>query len=703
MIQACVFCLSQDRNLSLMEESLYLTVYPSFKGEYIEYISYLQAERLLKLCWECRVKACNFKKLLQTAQRSLNSLKLFMEFSSGDLPKSESNLHITTVEAIDIAPTVPLLNPVVNAPKLEQNIDDVDFKFIVEPSEIKDINISLGVVKLEDTLDIEDSNFNNDTYFNNDDDDDDSEDDKPLAVRATALAAIKRKRSSKKALDSSRTSTRKSRKKKPPTPAPPKFSKVWASSEQAMRWHREELRRAREASLSFVHECDACERLFADEEELNRHVGDAHSEEAGQYTCDVCLYRFPDQTKLQQHMEAHYINYKCKNCSFESRILAEMQKHVDESHSILLKAPDVKEVAVCNRCKNEFISSAELKAHLATCRTYKCVDCDQTFPAGRAYHQHRQKHRLDPDGIYCEVCKIYYKATWYKKHLLTSLKHVSRDSFKYECEICHQKFPSSSRLKLHMFGYHKRLGPFPCELCPKSFFNRSRLTRHCASVHKIGPVFEKEKNKMCETCGKGFSSNHQLANHLRTHTGERPWRCEECPAAFAQNGSFYMHMKRMHGKTIDRHGRETRADKVCCDVCGKEFSARCTLKVHYDYYHLKKTKFHCDTCDKYCRSAADLRKHANTHASAARAAIPCDTCGKTFKTRGAHTQHMKKHGLTVVERPFKCRSCDAAYSVRTNLYQHYKVKHLKLKRNDRITIKNLFNLDKEIIVLPARK
>ncbi|KAG7303638.1 hypothetical protein JYU34_012168 [Plutella xylostella] len=64
---------------------------------------------------------------------------------------------------------------------------------------------------------------------------------------------------------------------------------------------------------------------------------------------------------------------------------------------------------------------------------------------------------------------------------------------------------------------------------------------------------------------------------------------------------------------------------------------------------------------------------------------------------------MKKHGLTVVERPFKCRSCDAAYSVRTNLYQHYKVKHLKLKRNDRITIKNLFNLDKEIIVLPARK
>ncbi|KAG7303632.1 hypothetical protein JYU34_012163 [Plutella xylostella] len=667
MIQACVFCLSQDRDLLTIDESLYLTVYPSFNDELIEYINYLKAEKLLKLCWECQVKVYSYKKLLQTAHSSLKALKNFMVSPSGDPPKSESRLLITTVDSIDIAPSVPPLLP----PKEEQNTDDADFKFNVElASKPKEFTVE---VKLEHNQD--DDSCNNDTTSNNNNDDDD--DDKPLqSVQAMALPPVTSK-PVKRALDSNKASKAKSKKKKPPTPAPPKFSKVWASSEQAMRWHREELRRAREASLSFVHECDACERLFAEEEELNTHVGEAHSEEAGQYTCDMCLYRFPEQAKLEQHMNAHYVYYKCKNCSFECRELTEMEEHVKNPHTIIQKP-------VCIRCKNEFVSKEELKEHLTTCKTYKCAECDKTFVVRGSYQKHVREHKQDPGGIYCEVCKVHYKASYYKEHLITSLKHVSEDDF-----------------KLHMFGNHKRPGPHPCKLCPKSYFDKMKLARHIANVHKIGPVIERKKDKICETCGKGFSSSTLLTNHIRIHTGERPWRCEECPAAFAQNGTFYMHMKQVHGKTIDRHGREKLTEKVCCDACGAAFNTRAGLAQHHNLLHADKTDYQCETCEKYCRTAQGLQKHARTHAPPA--PLPCHTCGKTFKTRGAHTQHIqKKHGIAVVERPFKCRSCDAAYSVQTNLYTHYKVKHLGLKSSDKVKIMNLFNLDKDVVVV-ARK
>lgn len=49
----------------------------------------------------------------------------------------------------------------------------------------------------------------------------------------------------------------------------------------------------------------------------------------------------------------------------------------------------------------------------------------------------------------------------------------------------------------------------------------------------------------CLYCKKRFRDNHQLVNHLRTHTGERPYVCEVCNASFAQKGNLAVH-RRIH-------------------------------------------------------------------------------------------------------------------------------------------------------------
>lgn len=42
----------------------------------------------------------------------------------------------------------------------------------------------------------------------------------------------------------------------------------------------------------------------------------------------------------------------------------------------------------------------------------------------------------------------------------------------------------------------------------------------------------------CEVCGKEFLRRADMVKHLRTHTGERPYKCEICGFGFAQQSNY---------------------------------------------------------------------------------------------------------------------------------------------------------------------
>ncbi|KAM9048214.1 LOW QUALITY PROTEIN: zinc finger and SCAN domain-containing protein 5B-like [Megaptera novaeangliae] len=168
----------------------------------------------------------------------------------------------------------------------------------------------------------------------------------------------------------------------------------------------------------------------------------------------------------------------------------------------------------------------------------------------------------------------------------------------------------------------------------KGHFSGQFGSHSVVSPSTVGPTSPPEGKEAkgrapyCRVCKKRFPYQSQVILHQRTHTGERPFRCNICAEGSMQSSDLTH--ERIH----------TGEKPYCCDLCPKKLTHNSTLRAH-KRTHTKEKPFRYEHCDKAFSHRWNLKVHRCTHSGLK--PYMCPECHSTFRQLGSFKRHQKTH------------------------------------------------------------
>ncbi|XP_043199351.1 histone-lysine N-methyltransferase PRDM9-like isoform X5 [Amphibalanus amphitrite] len=216
---------------------------------------------------------------------------------------------------------------------------------------------------------------------------------------------------------------------------------------------------------------------------------------------------------------------------------------------------------------------------------------------------------------------------------------------RFKCECCQYSTDRSRDMKHHR-RTHTGERPHRCDICTTRFILQSHLTAHMLTHTGERPFG-------CSVCTARFAVRSHLNNHMRTHTGERPYGCSICTARFTERSTLTRHMRTHTGERP--HG---------CSICTARFAVRSHLNRHMRA-HTGERPYGCSICTARFTERSTLTRHMRTHTG--ERPHGCSICTARFAVRSHLNNHMRTH---TGERPHGCSICTARFSERSNLITH---------------------------------
>ncbi|KZT50644.1 hypothetical protein CALCODRAFT_461473 [Calocera cornea HHB12733] len=199
---------------------------------------------------------------------------------------------------------------------------------------------------------------------------------------------------------------------------------------------------------------------------------------------------------------------------------------------------------------------------------------------------------------------------------------------------CEKAYTKPVRLEEHERS-HTGDRPYRCDECGQSYMRDTHLAAH-VRTHK--PDSEKPYACSTESCGKRFWTSSQLKLHIATHRGDRPFACEQCEERFVKHAQLRKHVAAVHCPP------GTKVFRCLHEGCGKSFEQSAKLRAHERKHEPDRYACSHPSClspVQYFNTWSALQTHIRqAHAPS----CPYKMCsGKVFKAKGNLKAHIKMH------------------------------------------------------------
>uniref|UniRef100_A0A673A1X8 Zinc finger protein 407 n=1 Tax=Sphaeramia orbicularis TaxID=375764 RepID=A0A673A1X8_9TELE len=400
--------------------------------------------------------------------------------------------------------------------------------------------------------------------------------------------------------------------------------------------------------------------------------------------------------KVRDDVKGNSARIRCEDCGFMADGISGLNVHISMKH------PSKEKHFHCLVCGKSFYTESNLHQHLTSAAhlrneqnsveelpeggaSFKCVKCTERFMSEQDLFVHiKEKHeellrevnkyvledteqinreREENQGSVCKYCGKVCKSSNSMAFLAHIRTHTGSKPFM--CKICNFATAQLGDARNHV-KRHLGMREYKCDIY--GLCDEEHLSTHLLGKHGVGQ--RKERKFECGLCERSFSEKWALNNHMKLHSGEKPYKCEwpSCHYAFLNLSAMKDHYRTHTGEK-----------SYLCDLCGFAGGTRHALTKHRRQ-HTGERPFKCKFCSFASTTQSHLSRHKRVHTGEKPYGCPwCDYRSNCAENIRKHILHTGKHeGVKM----YNCPKCSYATNSPSEFRNHLKENHPDIENPD---------------------